>query len=383
MKRKGKGKYLGAAIALVAGVTVLTASVFANYDNANGYSVVKEAVKNTVTQQILNYDAANVTADAVFEVLVDGQSVVKMTGNAKYSHDKEDVKESSKITVDSPLDIGVGLEQFNLQDGQRIYQNTHADGTTNNYLYKDSELHSSSSKTQEETDMEQKAVKFVETLADALVGDVKNYFVLAEDNGSDRTYTVNLSGSQLPEYVTTGISLMTAGVRESVDEDFASYEGLSSEKAALYKTLQSVLNSKVDPKIETANAKIRVNNDNLLSGAYGDVTFSGVDENGAAHELKLVMSAELYDYGATVADRVDVNSIPNLEVIDSKVINSAEVSSTRDADGNVMYTYTDENGNTITTDVADGELLNSNGTIKEGEQVIVNSGEPEAEDSNE
>ena len=60
------------AVCLLVGLMVLTTSVYANYDNANGYSNYKSAVKNL----LLSTD--NVTIDGEFGFYLDGELMERL-----------------------------------------------------------------------------------------------------------------------------------------------------------------------------------------------------------------------------------------------------------------------------------------------------------------
>ncbi len=65
-----KNKYFKTALCLGVGVITLTAAVFANYDNANGYSVCKNAAKSILFE-------TNYTLNTRIEMKVDGESMGK------------------------------------------------------------------------------------------------------------------------------------------------------------------------------------------------------------------------------------------------------------------------------------------------------------------
>ena len=54
----------------------------------------------------------------------------------------------------------------------------------------------------------QKGIRFMELLADTMVGDLKNNVVLVGGEDGAKDYTVNISGTQVPEVVNAGLSMI-------------------------------------------------------------------------------------------------------------------------------------------------------------------------------
>lgn len=208
---KGKHrKHFMTLVCLITGLVILTTAVYANYDNAIGYANYKNAVKKLMVQD-------NFTADATVDLHVDGESMVKQSMSVKLEGPK---KGSSVETSDS-------------YKNYRYY----SDGKMVNY-WEDSNTYSTyetSSNVMQMLDADdetqQKAVRFAELLADTLVGDLKNSFVLVSDEDGIKEYNVSISGSQIPEVVNAGVSLMFSSIKVNYMErsgwvDYENYEVL-------------------------------------------------------------------------------------------------------------------------------------------------------------
>ena len=72
MKKILKGKYAKSISCLGLGVVILSAAVFANYDNANGYTDYKNALKQIPFEE-------NVSVDLTASLLYDGEEMASAT----------------------------------------------------------------------------------------------------------------------------------------------------------------------------------------------------------------------------------------------------------------------------------------------------------------
>lgn len=86
----------------------------------------------------------------------------------------------------------------------------------------------------------------MEKIADTMVGDLKNSFIMTESNGGSHTYEVSLSGTQMPDWVSSGLSLLVSNIKDSTEqhrramlenpEDYVDYEA-GMEKSSMMRCL--------------------------------------------------------------------------------------------------------------------------------------------------
>lgn len=218
---KGR-KHAVTATCLIAGMFVLTSAVYANYDDSRGYTNYKDAVKDLVLYQ------DNFTADGEMSVLIDGKEMATMKGNLK-------------LDGDDYYWQTVSEDSFN--QGDNKYENVQVakDGKSFSYYPKTNSYTVSDADDNFRPDMNdptvKKSVKFAELFADAMIGDLKNNFVLSSKEGDNRTYSVKVSGSQIPEVVNAGISLMftAANNQDNSNPYEVSYENYQKALATYYK----------------------------------------------------------------------------------------------------------------------------------------------------
>ncbi|MEG2380853.1 MAG: hypothetical protein RSB38_04080, partial [Oscillospiraceae bacterium] len=72
-----KNKYFKPVACLVLGVTMLSVAVFANYDNANGYTAYKNALKQIPFEE-------NFTGKINVKMAVDNQEIVNIGSTMKF-----------------------------------------------------------------------------------------------------------------------------------------------------------------------------------------------------------------------------------------------------------------------------------------------------------
>ena len=364
MKMKHK-KHFRTFVCLVAGVMMLTTAVYANYDNASGYSNYKNAVK----QLILEED--NYSAEFGASLDVDGTLVGKTEGTIKnagtdYSVYNNTMEAGSSENVNEYYTYKNGGINYNYYPESNKYHSYEGDANSKLIDLDDATA--------------QKAVRFVELLADTFVGDLKNNFVMVSDEDGVRDYVVNISGSQVPEVVNAGISLMfTTYNNESnmagsimyedydatrsayytektgktyvlpdyenfTDEEwkaedeffselYARYDDVMTDKGytgvlfvktdgsyVYYDTYEEYcLNETVspassdniltllgdDPSIECVNCTIKLDEQGrLLENSY-EAALSGMDSKGTVHTVIMNIEGSIFDYGNTIADVFD------------------------------------------------------------------------------
>lgn len=218
---KGR-KHAVTATCLIAGMFVLTSAVYANYDDSRGYTNYKDAVKDLVLYQ------DNFTADGEMSVLIDGKEMATIKGNFKLDGDDyywQTVSEESFSQVDNKyenIQVAKGGKMFSYYPKTNSYTVSDAD---NNFR---PDMNDPTVK---------KGVKFAELFADTMVGDLKNNFVLSSKEGDNRTYSVNVSGSQIPEVVNAGISLMftAANSQDNLTPCETTFEDYQKAFSAYYK----------------------------------------------------------------------------------------------------------------------------------------------------
>lgn len=198
MRRK---KHFLTVVCLVIGVIVLTTAAVANFENANGYTAYKDALKNmlyidnftgNLTMEIL-YNGEVRYASSNQYMLANGAQVEEYSANSESEGSRQYSNQSWTVKNPNPVNQDRGYLDYSLNNNVWNINASTGSGWLSNIDRKDSMA---------------KTLRFVELLADTFVGDLKNNFVLTSESDGVKTYQIVLSGSQLPEYVSAGISML-------------------------------------------------------------------------------------------------------------------------------------------------------------------------------
>lgn len=291
MKNK---KYFKAAISLGVGAVLLTSAVFANYENAGGYSVCKNALKKVAF-------AENFSVDYTLNLMIDTESYDKTYGSYKLNSGGNPSFQSESTLCSPDAD---SFSRKTIQDALDIYQlkdPEHPGYIHNNY----SNPQSLADGLTNDRETSEKLINFAETLSDTLIGDLKNSFVLVSDEGGTKKYDVTLSKEQLPSYVTSGVSLLTSAIRNE-NSSVSSGDALSKDDP------YSMFFGSGEPYVKNVSATMSVDNNGNPAQIAGTVNIIGYDTSGAEHVLTLDVSFDFYDFGTTEIERISDEEISAL-----------------------------------------------------------------------
>lgn len=195
-------KSMLAAVAASTGAVIFAAAAVANYTTANGYELIRNSLFGLRGTE-------NYTMD--FELSIDTGDGYGTDMLCKFEMDEPNQRSCSTDT--QRLNIPGETEEKTYKgwaaDGMRIY----LDGSIKTpYGYKtglgvENPFTADSFGDEKAT---AKILKFVEVGLDTFVGDLKNNFTYAGEDGGLKTYTLSLDAIQVPELVNAGLSAMTS-----------------------------------------------------------------------------------------------------------------------------------------------------------------------------
>lgn len=295
-----KKKYFRALAGLGAGAVLLSAAVFANYDSANGYTNCKTALLGLL-------DCDNMSIDHTTEISLDGERAMAYYGSLKI-HGGGNPSFRMEQTYEDGDASRVDIEQ--MQDGKNIYTYTDEKGEKRSHYYPTDTAAKSVVAQMNESgnNLGNKVVSFAETIGDALIGDLKNNFVLVSEEDGMSTYSVSLTREQMPSYVNSGISVLASLVTANTDESAIDEAELSpSEKAAL-----SIFGSS-EPYVRDAQLTMTVDGELHPTSIICKINFVGYDRDGGEHTLSLSSDLELYDFGSTEIEPISEEELLKME----------------------------------------------------------------------
>ncbi len=313
MKNK---KYLKATIGLCVGAIMLTSAVFANYENAGGYSVCKEALKKIAF-------ADDFSMDYTMEAKFDGVTYEKNYGSYKINADGNPSLQTETTTVS---DTGhTSFSKRTKQDESEIWE-YHNGIERSGHVYRTlSEADSIATDITGDEETGKKLVAFLETLSDTLVGDLKNSFVLTSDEGGVRSYSVNLAAEQMPSYVTSGVSLLTSTIRKENSEMINGESQMESNEPF------ALLFGGGEPYVRDVSAKMLVDDGGNPVQITGCANIAGYDGDGNEHIFSVNVSLDFYDFGSTEIEKVSEEEMKGF--VDNRRTESESVAIIGGADG--------------------------------------------------
>ncbi|MEG2583031.1 MAG: hypothetical protein RSA27_00790 [Oscillospiraceae bacterium] len=316
-----KNKYFKPVACLVLGVTMLSVAVFANYDNANGYTAYKNALKQIPFEE-------NFTGKINVKMAVDNQEIVNVGSTMKFDKNGE-IKSSTEDQQKALGESGYSSRSY-LGNGVSVSESTY-EGRESATEKRISVSKSSATGLFFEGDLDviSKGINFAEIIADGFVGDLKNNFVMTKDENGNKTYNVTLTEAQVPEIVNSGLALASSAMKSVFDKSELSSkaEGGADELSAnaeggANELLNSIIAGGNVPKVTYARCDLTVNEYGKLTKNTMEGTLMAKDVNGVEHNLTMTVDADLADYGTTKADSFDIAENVNITLKDGTVLNS-------------------------------------------------------------
>lgn len=288
-----KNKHFYTILCLVLGVVMLTTAAVANYDNANGYTAYKNSLKKLLVTN-------NFTAELSMQLLYNDEVIVSSGQLMKYnpagpvtSYERSN---SYKKYENSDPNVLYDYERESW-----IVKNPDGPVDGSEYLYYDRDgnvwsinrVNSSGVIMENNGEISDKVIRFVEALADTFVGDLKNNIVLVSDKNGEKNYQIILRGNQLPEFVTAGFSLLyTEATKDQPYNGSASADQYDNPVEKFFYTVD-------EPVIDSAKTFVTLDSDGRLKSQTIEGTIMGVDSGGKTHTITLRIQADLSDYDTT------------------------------------------------------------------------------------
>jgi len=294
---KKKTGWIGAGLAV--GSLMIVSTAFAGVGGTPGYDTYKEALRQTATQSN-ETRLVNVTLTDNGSKLLDVRSVIK-------SDDASDA--TSAIVEVSGLNGEERYEAYGI--GERTVLKSA--GSETYYVSDDSE----EGETEDREEWKDQATEISQTtenVIDALVGNMKQYFVETPGVGDTSNIRVELTGSRIPAAVNAvGSLLITEMSRydeeepkdgEPGDEAFDEWERVVGQLPELSSDVRIdsiVMNAVADPDYGITEHDIAI-------------SYSGKDADGKEHTVVLDLALDTTDINSTVPDKIDLTG-KNVEVV--------------------------------------------------------------------
>ncbi|GGA09166.1 hypothetical protein GCM10008018_63450 [Paenibacillus marchantiophytorum] len=294
---KKKWLMLGGAVGISSIVMVTTG--FSALASTSGYDAYKSALKNTKTVQ-------NVAVQAAAALQDNGNVLASANGSFKVSLDSKTASGNADVLAN-------GTQQslsFYKQDNQTVLKSNASDVY---FVKQEGDKKHKTEKKLNETEIPQQ----VETVIDALVGNLKDYVAVDTKTDGTKEISIQLDNAQIPTVVN---ALAPIAIKEASKDEHDGKQKNAAGQAVATPFNEDFLKNAApqltqDIKIEKVSIKASINADNYISHQEADLTVSGKDDSGAAHQVTLHLQADLSGYNQTTPDTVDLTgkTVQNLK----------------------------------------------------------------------
>ncbi|GIP26575.1 hypothetical protein J23TS9_17050 [Paenibacillus sp. J23TS9] len=285
---KKKWLMLGGVLG-ISSVMMITTGINA-FASTSGYDAYKSALKNTRTIQ-------NVAVQASASLQDNGNALASAAGNFKISLNTQTASGSADVKVNGATQ---SVNFYKLKD-QTVLK------SSSNETYYVKQQDKEKKKNNEKETLDPQIPQQVETVIDALVGNLKDYVAVDAKTDGSKEITAELDNSQIPTVV-NAIAPLVIKHASNQKHDGEKKDDTSKELPFNRDVLQaSSLQLTQDIKIEKVSFKADINNANYIEHQEADITISGKDVSGTAHQVTVHLQANLSGYNTTTPDTIDLS----------------------------------------------------------------------------
>jgi hypothetical protein len=281
-----KKKLLLLGTGFTLGSALLVTSAFAGVGDAPGYDAYKAAIKSTLSAQSLT-ENVNVTVED------NGSQLLSVKSAAKT--DKANRTASADVAIQGGS--AGGSVQLYRQDGQQIVKTSDSD-VYNVYGKAGRKDRGHKEKADEAWNTE------MENVADALVGNLKNYVTLNTQADGTKQIGLQLNGSQIPSVAK---ALSSIFIKQAVNNnEHANKIQNSPFGTELQQVRASLPKLTQDIQIQEADLNATVDSQNRITDQKVKVMLSGKDDQGTNHQVVISADIALSGFNSTTPDKVDL-----------------------------------------------------------------------------
>ena len=289
---KKKWLMLGGTLG-ISSVMMITTGVSA-FASTSGYDAYKSALKNTRTIQ-------NVAVQASASLQDNGNVLASAAGNFKISLDKQAASGSADVKANGATQS----VNFYKQKDQTVLKSSSNDTY---YVQQERDKGKNKNDAKEKETLDPQISQQVETVIDALVGNLKDYVAVDAKTDGSKEITAQLDNSQLPTVVNAIAPIVIKQAsnheRDGEKKDNNDAKQLPFNRDVLHGSTPQLTQ---DIKIEKVSFKANINAANYIEHQEADITVSGKDASGTAHQVTVHLQANLSGYNTTTPDTIDLS----------------------------------------------------------------------------
>lgn len=265
-------------ISFAVGTVLFASTALAEIAAKSGYDQFKDAAK--ITAENFTEKLSSYTTDISF-VLKDNETIISSQDwTGKY-----DVSKQAQETTSINFDGNNKSENYSYMDKKSsIFYDRNQDTYYVNEFTNENEVKIFSNPFKE------KSAGDIERIADALVGDLKDYVVVTQNTDGSKELSGSLSEAQIP-------ALINAVVSFQFKSQFSNGQPNGSMIPAISK----------DIFIKEIKGKVVIDKDGLIQSILGTGILSGKDEAGKEHNLTFELLAKVNNINSTVVNKPDLS----------------------------------------------------------------------------
>lgn len=270
-------------ISLFIGTMLFTTTVFAEVNSSNGYEQIKDTLKISADKCSTKFD--NFTISSSFAIKDGGNLVFQNDAIIKYDNIKY---EQESTGTNTSGDNKTEEYFYRDKDGFISYYSTQNVYHQTNYPseHKDDNLFTNPFK--------ESGVSDIEKIADALVGNLKDYAIVNQKSDGSKEISGSISEAQIPAIVNAVVSYTVKNKYQNEYEN--QYQGQSFK-------LPKITD---DIYVKEIKANAIVDKDGIIQNVIATGIISGKDAEGAVHELTFEILGKLTDVNSTSINKLDL-----------------------------------------------------------------------------
>lgn len=280
MKIKKKTAML---ISFAVGTIMFTTTAMAEISSKSGYDQLKDALKYTAeacTEKLSNY-----TMDLSF-VLKDNDKII----SSESTLNKYNVSTNSRENISTSIQGTNKVENYYYADknGYITYNN-------NQDTYYVNEYTSPREDNSFKNPFKEKEAKDIEKIADALIGNLKDYVVISQNPDGSKELSGSINESQIP-------ALVNAVTSFQFKNSFGGYRAarLGVNESSMPRITEDVF-------VKEVKGKAVVSKDGLIQSILGTGVLSGKDEHGVEHTFTFELLCKISDINSTVVNKPELS----------------------------------------------------------------------------
>ena len=283
-------------VSFAVGSLMFATTAFAEVASKSGYEQLKDAFK--YTSESFSTKLSSYTIDISF-VMKDNDTIVSSNSQLQ----KYDVTKGAKENTSTSID-GTNIKTENYNYSDKNSNITHNSAQDTYYVYEftspqEAQLFTDPFKSNQAADLEK--------IADALIGNLKDYVVVSPNPDGSKELSGSLSKAQIPVLINALVSLQ---FKNSYNMPYGATTRLvaapnSNDKLGVIN--EAIPTITKDVFVKEVKGKLIMNKDGLIESILGTGVLSGIDKYDKVHKLSFEILVKLTNINSTIVNKPDLS----------------------------------------------------------------------------